>query len=78
MARETMTVWMDKQEPPELSCPGPVPIVTLLAQRLSRGFYLCGAWTERSWTLGNPPGMAQGQFDSDPPERQSPKLLFPR
>lgn len=74
-----MTVWMDKQDPPELAWPGPVPIVTLLAQRLSRGFfYLCGGWTEHSWTLRNPPGMAQGQFDSDPPERQSPKHLSPR
>lgn len=46
-----MTVWMDKQDSPELYWPGPVPIVTLLAWQLSQGFYLCGDWTG---TAGHP------------------------
>lgn len=53
-----MTVWVDKQGPPELYCPGPVPIVTLLAQQLSQGLLV--------WRLG------RAQLDTQEPSWDDP------
>lgn len=37
VAGEPTTVLIDKQDPPELDWPGPVPAVTFLAGQLSQG-----------------------------------------